>query len=1088
VFEPVATTLDLPEMERQRLEWWAQHGIQAKYLARNASAGKRFSFIDGPITANNPMGIHHAWGRTYKDLVQRYKTMQGFRQRYQNGFDGQGLWVEVEVEKDLGFKSKRDIEAYGVANFVEQCKARVRRFARRITEQTMRLGNFMDWDHSYYTMSDENNYMIWTFLQRCHERGWIYQGHDVMPWCVRCGTAISEHEIATEGYRDVTHRSVYVRLPLLDRPGEYLLVWTTTPWTLTANVAAAVNPELTYVKVQQGEHIYYLSKGTLKSALHGPFRVLEELPGAALVGLRYSGPFDNLPVAQGLEHRVLAWSDVGEAEGTGIVHIAPSCGKEDLQLWRGRGGAGEPEHGGTGVRAHGRRGADSPLRHSDTPALPHSGTPALPHSPEVPIPSPVDEAGVYVAGFEPFTGIAVGDVVEPIFQSLEGRGLLYRVQPLTHRYPVCWRCGSELVFRLVTEWFIALDAVRPQIMAVTEQIRWIPGFGMERELDWLRNMDDWMISKKRYWGLALPFFPCPQCGHLEVIGSREELERKSVGPLPPMPSPHRPWIDAVRIRCPQCGEAVARIPDVGTVWLDAGIVPFSTLDYRTNRRYWEEWFPAQFITESFPGQFRNWFYSMLTMATVLEGRPPFETVLGHGLVRDEQGREMHKSSGNSIDFDDAAERVGADAIRWLYVGGNPANNVNLSWDMFTDVTRKLLTLWNSYSFFVTYANLDGYDPRQTAPLAAERPALDRWLLARLQQLVGLVTARLDDYDIAPCVREIERFVDDLSTWYIRRGRRRYWKSAADADKAAAYATLHQALVTLAQLLAPFMPFLAEELYRNLVTTWDATAVESVHLTDWPQVQPDLLDAELLEAMELARTVVELGRAARSRAAVKVRQSLSQVLVALPAGRSRADLTPLLSHVREELNVKAVRLVEAAGEIHDITVQPNLRVVGPKYGQRVRELTAALKSGPVEIRPDGTVVAGAFTLSPAEVNLLAKPRAGLAVVEGDGYVVALDTAITPDLELEGRARDLVRRVQMLRKEAGLELQDRIILGWQGGEELAGVLEEWGDYIRQETLAEDFQSEPVPGGATWRGSLGGEEVELSLVRSGAPGRAE
>ncbi|MGI8915150.1 MAG: class I tRNA ligase family protein, partial [Chloroflexota bacterium] len=334
MFEPVATTLDLPELERRCLEWWAQHGIQAKYLARNESAGKRFSFIDGPITANNPMGIHHAWGRTYKDLVQRYKTMQGFRQRYQNGFDGQGLWVEVEVEKDLGFKSKRDIEAFGVANFVEQCKARVRRFAQRITEQTVRLGNFMDWDHSYYTMSDENNYMIWTFLKRCHERGWIYQGHDVMPWCARCGTAISEHEIATEGYRDVTHRSVYVRFPLLERPGEYLLVWTTTPWTLTANVAAAVNPQLTYVKVQQGDSNYYLSKGTLKTALHGPFRILEELPGASLVGLRYSGPFDNLPVAQGLEHRVLAWSDVGEAEGTGIVHIAPSCGKEDFHLWR----------------------------------------------------------------------------------------------------------------------------------------------------------------------------------------------------------------------------------------------------------------------------------------------------------------------------------------------------------------------------------------------------------------------------------------------------------------------------------------------------------------------------------------------------------------------------------------------------------------------------------------------------------------------------------------------------------------------------------------------------------------------------------
>ncbi len=1054
MFEPVPATMNLPEMERLRQEWWRERGILEKYLRRNQDGARRFSFIDGPITANNPMALHHAWGRTYKDLVQRYKTMQGYQQRYQNGFDCQGLWIEVEVEKSLGFQSKRDIEAFGIDKFVERCKERVLHFSHRQTEQSIRLGYFMDWDHSYYTMSDENNFMIWTFLKRCHERGWIYQGHDVLPWCVRCGTALSEHEIATEGYREITHRSVYLRLPLVDRPGESLLVWTTTPWTLTANVAAAVNPELTYVKVQQGNAVSYLSKGAVKTALHGPFRVLEELPGSALVGLKYEGPFDDLPAARAVRHEVLAWKEVGEAEGTGIVHIAPSCGKEDLALWR--------DH---------------------QAALTEDGD-----SRAVPIPSPLDESGHFVQGFGQLTGMPVGEVAEPIFAALEQRGLMYRVQPYTHRYPVCWRCESELVFRLVDEWFIALDEVRPNIMAVAEKIRWMPAFGLERELDWLRNMDDWMISKKRYWGLALPFFPCGHCGRLTVVGSREELAELSIGPLPAMPSPHRPWIDAVRIRCPQCSETVARILDVGNVWLDAGIVPFSTLQYRTNRDYWQQWFPAAFITESFPGQFRNWFYSLLTMATVLEDRAPMQTVLGHALVRDEQGREMHKSWGNAIDFDDAAERVGADAIRWLFAGWNPANNVNMGWGMFAEVTRKLLTLWNSYSFFVTYANLDRFDPRQPAPVAADRPPLDRWLLARLQQCVGLVTERLDEFDIAPCVREIERFVDDLSTWYIRRGRRRYWKSAADADKAAAYATLHHTLATLSTLLAPFMPHLAEEVYQNLVRRMDASAPESVHLADWALVQPELLDAGLLEAMALARTVVELGRAARSRAALKVRQTLPRALVALPPGRSAAGFASLVQHVREELNVQEVRLVEAAGEIHDVTVQPNLRVVGPKYGPRVRELTAALKAGPVEIRPDGSVLAGAFELSPAEVNLLARPREGLAVVEGDGCVIALDTTVTPDLELEGRARDLVRRIQVIRKEAGLELQDRIILGWQGSEALADVFDEWGDYVRQETLAEAIQPEPVPGGFVWSGDLGGEQVELSLARSGAPGRAE
>ncbi|MCL5946449.1 MAG: class I tRNA ligase family protein, partial [Chloroflexi bacterium] len=486
MFDPVPGTMNLPELERRRLSWWREHHVLNDYLKRNGRSPKRFSFIDGPITANNPMGIHHAWGRTYKDLFQRFRTMQGYRQRYQNGFDCQGLWVEVEVEKELGFKSKRDIEDFGIGRFVELCKERVLHFSKRQTEQSIRLGYFMDWDNSYYTMSDENNYMIWSFLKRCHEHGWIYRGHDVMPWCIRCGTALSEHEIATEGYREIEHQSVYIRLPLLNRSNEYLLVWTTTPWTLLANVAAAVNPDLTYVAVEQAGAIYYLSKRTVSTALHGSFKVVAELQGSQLIGWRYRGPFDDLPVASDIEHEILPWTEVGEEEGTGIVHIAPSCGREDLHLWQSLKAARDAEK-------------------------------------HVPIPSPIDELGVYIAGFGDFTGQDVATVALAVFESLASRGMLYRVQPYLHRYPVCWRCGSELVFRLVDEWFIALDEVRSQIMRVAEQIHWIPSFGLERELDWLRNMDDWMISKKRYWGLALPFFPCPNCGHLEVIARRDEL-------------------------------------------------------------------------------------------------------------------------------------------------------------------------------------------------------------------------------------------------------------------------------------------------------------------------------------------------------------------------------------------------------------------------------------------------------------------------------------------------------------------------------------------------------------------------------------
>ena len=477
MFDPVSSKVDFPALEREMLAFWEENDIVEKYLSRNEGAEKRASFIDGPITANNPMGVHHAWGRTYKDLFLRYRAMKGFDQRFQNGFDGQGLWIEVEVEKELGFTSKRDIEAYGIDRFVELCKERVLKFAGIISDQSVRLGYWMDWNDSYHTMSDENNYTIWLFLKRCHERGWIYEGRDVMPWCPRCGTGLSQHEIVTEGYQEVEHPGLYVRFPLRDRSGESLLVWTTTPWTLTSNTAAAVHPERKYVKVRHGGETLYVAKA-LVSALRGEREVLEELEGKELVGLRYDGPFDELPAQQGVEHRVVAWEEVSENEGTGIVHIAPGAGAEDFALSR--------KLGGLGVIA------------------------------------PLDEFGDFVEGFDWLTGRNVYDVNESIYANLKEKGVFYRVEKYRHRYPLCWRCGSELVYRLVDEWFISMDELRGLVADVAAKITWLPSFGLQRELDWLRNMDDWMISKKRYWGLALPIYKC-SCGHFEVIGSDEEL-------------------------------------------------------------------------------------------------------------------------------------------------------------------------------------------------------------------------------------------------------------------------------------------------------------------------------------------------------------------------------------------------------------------------------------------------------------------------------------------------------------------------------------------------------------------------------------
>ena len=739
-FRPVSSRVDFPAMEREVLAWWEEQRILQQYLRRNETSPRSWSFLDGPITANNPMGVHHAWGRTYKDLFQRYKTMRGFRQRYQNGFDCQGLWVEVEVEKDLGFTSKRDIETYGIEPFVNLCKHRVLTYAAVQTQQSMRLAMWMDWNApddlkrlaeaikadpsraidypargggkvrqtaeqvvgrlgdpeiggSYFTLADENNYQIWGFLRRCHERGLIYKGHDVMPWCPRCATGLSEHEIATEGYKELTHRGVFVRFPLADRPGQSLLVWTTTPWTLTSNVAAAVHPGLTYVRVRQGSEELYLEEGAL-GALKGDYEIVERLLGERLVGLRYHAPLDDIPPQKGVEHRVIPWSDVTSAEGTGVVHIAPGCGAEDFALSK--------EHG-------------------------------------LPVIAPIDENGIFLPGFEWLTGLRTDEAAQPIIDHLKKTGRLYKVEPYTHRYPVCWRCASELVFRLVDEWFIRMDPLRTELMDVTKRIRWIPEFGLDRELDWLRNMHDWMISKKRYWGLALPIYECASCGAFDVIGSREELRERAVEGWDTFDghSPHRPWVDAVKVRCAQCGGTSARIPDVGNPWLDAGIVSMSTLHYRTDPGYWRRWFPADFITESFPGQYRNWFYSLLVMATVLARQEPFRTCLGYASARDEHGREMHKSAGNAIEFNEAADSGGVDVMRWLYCMQNPAANLNFGYGTLDEVRRRfVIPLWNVHAFFVTYANLEGFDiggllpaapgdPGPLAPLPAPAPGRNR---------------------------------------------------------------------------------------------------------------------------------------------------------------------------------------------------------------------------------------------------------------------------------------------------------------------------------------------------------------------------
>ena len=1036
MFEPVSSRVDFIRLERDVIEWWNANDVPRKYRTRNEGADKRYSFIDGPITANNPMGVHHAWGRSYKDLFLRFRNMQGYRQRFQNGYDGQGLWIEVEVEKELGFASKRDIETFGVGEFVELCKARVDRFSDIITEQSKRLGYWMDWDDSYHTKSDENNYTIWHFLKTCHEKGLVYEGTDVMPWCPRCSTGLSEHEIVTEGYVEIVHPGLFVKFPILDRDGESLLVWTTTPWTLSSNVAACVHPELTYAKVRNGGEVLYLAKERL-SVLEGEHEVLGEMPGSDLVGLRYRGPFDELPAQEGAQHVVIAWDEVSESEGTGIVHTAPGAGKEDFALGK--------EH-------------------------------------DLAVIAPLDEEGVFVDGFDWLSGMSVFDVNEPIYESLKRKGVFHRLEDYPHRYPVCWRCGTELVFRLVDEWFIRMEPIRDLLMDITRQIEWVPAFGEARELDWLRNMDDWMISKKRYYGLALPIFKCGDCGGFEIIGSEDELRERAVEGWDEFEghSPHRPWVDAVKITCADCDVPVSRIQDVGNPWLDAGIVSFSTLGYRHDKDYWKDWFPADWISESFPGQFRNWFYSLLTMGAVLQERPAFNLVFSYALMRDEHGDEMHKSAGNAIWFEDAAENMGVDAMRWTFARHTPENNINFGYGAADEVRRRfIIPLWNVYSFFVTYANIDRFDPNAEPPAPAERPDLDRWILSELHQLTADVTGFLETFQPDSAARRAEDFVESLSNWYVRRSRRRFWKSGvvsgdgaggadpADvADKLSAYATLYEVLLSLTKLLAPIIPFVTDAMHRNLASALDG-ARESVHLEDYPVADPSLVDERLNEATRLAQRISSMGRAARSRAGIKVRQPLEAVVVKTRTASERELLASAAPQILDELNVRELRAADDEGEMLSYAIRPNFALLGPKYGRRLGDLRSALAGADAAAlaksqREGGALAVGDFTLTPDEVLVDTQPREGLSATIEAGYAVAVSTEITPELLLEGQARELVHRIQNMRRDAGFDIADYIITHY-AGDDLDALIAAHGDYVKRETLSAALIKGDAPSGA-------------------------
>jgi isoleucyl-tRNA synthetase len=876
---------------------------------------------------------------------------------------------------------------------------------------------------------------------------------------------------------------VFVRFPLKGQDKTALLVWTTTPWTLTSNVAVAVNPEMTYLKVRHGDWNYYVAKGNFqndrvqdlqvegKHETHklpsirtilkgsGGVEVLEEVQGRELLGLAYTGPFDELPAqntpggvfpygetgggkTSAESHRVIAWKEISEAEGTGLVHIAPGCGAEDQQL-------GKEE---------------------DLPFL-----------------APLDESSVFIGGFGQFTGCNASKVADDVIAALKESGFLVAREKYPHVYPHCWRCKEELVFRPVDEWFIRMDW-RDRIQKTVPTIRWIPAEGEAREQDWLRNMSDWMISKKRFWGLALPIWVCDTCEHFTVIGSKEELKARAVEGWETFEgnSPHRPFVDAVKIRCEKCGAMASRIEDVGNPWLDAGIVPYSTMGYISDHEHWKKWFPADLVLESFPGQFRNWFYSMLAMSAMLENRAPFKALLGHALVRDARGEEMHKSKGNSISFDEAAEVFGAEVMRYIYAEQKTAQHLNFpdlhpssgaGTTIDADARRKLLTFWNCYSFFVMYASADGWKPDGKATPSTNE--LDRWVLSRLQRLLTAAHSAFQNYEHYRLIEAFQVFDDQFSNWYLRRSRRRFWRSDTEA-----YQTLYTVLTTMTRLMAPALPFLTEEVYQNLLRAVDPNAPESVHLTSYPQVEAGLIDEELEQSIETVIRIKNFALNLRTQSKAKIRQPLSTLYVRPKNETERRVLgnPEYTSQILEETNLKQLVLIDDETTMVRVRVKPDAKKLGARAGRYLKAIGQALeqadtkdvlKGGPWPVTVDGQT----FEIAPDEMIVSYEGPDHLKCSLEQGTFLALDTTLTPELLKEGLARDFNRLLQDQRKALNLNISDRIVVRYSASPRLAEAIFDHRDYLQTELLAESLEPSTSDGGVKL--SLGGEEIHVTVT---------
>ena len=1007
--EKEKANLDFVKMEHDMLDFWNREKCFEKLVEKNKN-GDRYRFLDGPMTANNSMGIHHAWGRTLKDLFIKYHAMQGESCQYQNGFDAQGLWVEVEVEKQLGFENKKDIENYGLDNFTIACMDRVKKYSDIITEQSKRLGQWMDWDNSYFTNTDQNITSIWYFLKKCHEKGLLEEKYRVMNWCPRCGTSLSEHEM-TDSYHDVECEAVFCKLPLVGENAK-MLVWTTTPWTLTSNVALAVNPELVYCycKVKSDMDELVLCKDVLKCLGDDLVEVTREVKGAELVGKTYETMLPYLK-PQKFEHKVVAWDLVDATEGVGVVHIAPGCGESDFEL-------GES-----------------------------LGLPKI---------SPIDDAGVITEEFGEFAGKNTEEVKSLVFEKLREQNKLYKTHKYKHRYAFCWRCKTDIVYKLVSGWYIKSEPIRQKLIDAAKEVEWKPEHAGKRMQDWLSNMGDWNISRKRFYGLPLPFYICQKCGKLHVIGSREELFEKAVDKekVKNIPNLHRPWIDDIKIKC-DCGAEVSRITDVGDCWLDAGITPFSTKKYFTDKEYFKKNFPSECVIEMIE-QVRLWFYSLLFMSVVLEGRAPYQKVMTYESVVKEDGGRFHKS-GYMIKFDEAAEKMGADTIRYLYASAPISNNVRFGYSLGDEVKRKLLGFWNAYVFYNTYASIDNPKLDEYTPNFNNLNITDKWLLERTASFANASKNNYENYDSPAIVKDFEAYIDDLTNWYIRINRRRFWKNSGE-DQLNAYYCLYSAIKTTCQIMAPIIPFMTEYIWQKLVRQTEQDESISIHLSKFPE-QKSCGFENLLDETAKVRDIIYLAQKLRAEHQIKVKQPLSKMLLKVTEDYEQAT-EYFKQIILDELNIKEVEYARDDDKFNEQSLVLNFRKAGAvlksdvnKLKQKLLEIdeqemkrfvdfVKAQKNVEIEGFP-------ALAFDMFEIKLT--PKKEFAIANLGNNLVVLDIELSPELVEEGKLRELIRELQVARKDANLSIDDRITLNLSAqSKKLAELIEKNIEVINAELL--------------------------------------